>query len=353
MNRDESLPPAYVILRDYLIQNFRGKRASGGKECIIRCPFCGDSRDPRNAHLYVGPNTKAHGAISYNCFKCNTGGIVGTQFFRILGIYDTNITSAVLQYNQACGANINASARTIGRNFYSVIEKESVIPVVNSLEYQKKLDYINRRIGGSLTLADLPEFNIVLNLRDFLRANGITTYSRHDAIIEQLSFGFIGFVSVDSTHVTLRRIVPEDKVHESIRKRYTNYTINEKGTQIYCIKEGIDTTRPNMICIAEGAFDALGIHNSLLPYTTNKVVFASCGKDIETVLNYIIFRKRLDLFNTTFHIYIDNDISPYDLIRYRQVFMNLGLPFFIHRNGYQNEKDFGVPGDHIIDTLVR
>ena len=29
------------------------KVASGGKEIVIRCPFCGDSKNLRHAHFYI------------------------------------------------------------------------------------------------------------------------------------------------------------------------------------------------------------------------------------------------------------------------------------------------------------
>lgn len=199
---------------------------------------------------------------------------------------------------------------------------------------------------------DIQNYKIILNLLDFLSANGVTTYSRHISIMEQLSFGFIGFLSADSTHVTLRRIISEDKVHESISKRYTNYTIHENGIQMYCIREGIDITQPNIVCIAEGAFDILSLHyNFLFPYP-NKIMFAACGKGIDSIIQYLVYKKGMSFFNTTFHIFIDNDISSYDLTNYRRSLINLNVPYHIHRNIFPNEKDYGVPASNIRDYMI-
>lgn len=347
-----NLPVPFILLRDYLIENFRAKRAAGGRECVIRCPFCGDSKDFKSAHLYVGYN-RHKGTISYHCFKCNTQGDIGLQFFRTLGIYDTTLINDVLDYNRSKGGVINAEIHRGYQSRYNPMELNPIIPIKDTEEYRRKLAYINKRIGGHLTFNDLVGYKIILNLLDFLSANGITTYSRHISIMEQLSFGFIGFLSVDSTHVTMRRIVPEDKVHTSISKRYTNYTINEKGTQIYCIREGINPTLPNMIMIAEGPFDILSLHYNFMCYVPNKIMFASCGKGVTPVLEYLVWRKRLSLLNTQLHVFIDNDITAYDLASYKNAASSISLPCIIHRNIYQGEKDYGVPADRIRDFVVR
>lgn len=348
---DESLPTAYVVLRDYLMTTFNAKRAAGGRECVIRCPYCGDSRDTRSAHLYVGYNRR-RGTISYNCFKCGTNGDVGVQFFRTLGIFDTNIMNMVLEFNANRGAVIYSDSHKSFRNSYNAITRNSIIPVKDTPEYLKKLDYINRRIGGSLTLHDIQSYKIILNLLDFLSANSITTYSRHMSIMEQLAFGFIGFLSVDSTHVTMRRLVPENKVHESLQKRYTNYTINENGTQIYCIRESIDPSRPNAICVAEGPFDILSLHYNFFSPFMNKIMFASCGKGLEQVIRYLIYNKGMSLFNSVVHLFIDNDITSNDMMNYQRILSSIGIPYVIHRNEFSGEKDYGIPKDRIRDSVI-
>lgn len=346
------IPIAFIALRDFLIERFNAKQASHGRECIIRCPYCGDSRDRHSAHFYIGLNKKTN-VISYNCFKCSIGGVLGYDFFRRMNIYDTRLINLVLDYNRSLGVDTSLS---VSQSFYSsssYIPPNSVIPIRDNEEYHKKLDYINRRIGGHLTFNDIVSYKIVLNLLDYLTANSIKIYSRHDSIVKQLAFGFIGFLSVDSSHVSMRRLVPEDKVHESLRRRYTNYTINEKGFSFYCVREGINQFYPNTICIAEGGFDALSIHYNLLPLTMNKLVCSSNGKEgLESVLKYLIMVKKINMFNTTIHVYIDNDISQYDMISYRNILTNLGIPFVFHRNSYPDEKDFGVPGNRITDTIM-
>ena len=192
MNRDQELPPAYIVLRDYLMNNFRAKKASGGRECVIRCPYCGDSKDPKSAHLYVGFNRKTN-RIAYHCFKCNTQGDVSAQFFKTIGIYDSNVISMVLEYNASNGGAIFANAHRGYVNRFSAISNDVIIPVKDTPEYQKKLAYINKRIGGNLNFRNIQDYKIVLNLLDFLSINGVTTYSRHMSIMEQLALDLWDF----------------------------------------------------------------------------------------------------------------------------------------------------------------
>lgn len=346
---DQELPMPYIALRDYLIEHYKAKRASGGRECIIRCPFCGDSKNRNSAHLYVGINRK-NKTISYNCFKCNSSGSVGRDFFQRLEIYDTSLINLVLNYNRNLGVDTSLS-----RSFtasYTQDYENTIIPVKNTPEYQKKLAYVNKRIGGHLTLYDIPRYKIILNLLDYLNFNGIKVHSRHPKIMEELAFGFVGFLSVDGSHVIMRRVVPEEKVHESLRKRYTNYTINEHGNTFYCIPEGINPNYHTDLCLAEGPFDALSIHYNLRAFQFNKIIMSTNGKEgLDNVIKYLVWKKGMSLFNTTAHIYLDNDVTNYDISVYTNLLMSIGLPFVFHRNTYPGEKDYGVPGDHIIDTV--
>lgn len=347
-----NLPPEYVTLRNHLRDVYGGKIAAGGKEITIRCPFCGDSQRHKNKQkMYVGINKKRNNVISFNCFLCNSSGDVGLAFFRKLGITDPDVINQVMRYNSGRGgtAIYDTSYQDMQSNRTIRGIKNSNIPIIDTQEYMNKLNYINRRIGAKLTFDDLREYKIVLNLKDYLMANGITALSRDPAIVDQLAKGFLGFLSADSSHVILRRIVPEEIVHQSISSRYVNYKINEYGSKIYCIREGVDPSKPNNICISEGAFDILSLHYNVWYPFPNKIMYASCGKGVGAVLNHIINRYGMNLFNSHVHVYIDNDITARDYKRYISDLKAFCVPYTIHNNGYPGEKDFGVPGDHIWD----
>ena len=64
-------------LKKFLLNNFTVSHlASGGKEGVIRCPFCGDSQKKRNdAHFYIGLQEDKDTDFyqvppKYHCFLC-------------------------------------------------------------------------------------------------------------------------------------------------------------------------------------------------------------------------------------------------------------------------------------------
>ena len=76
-------------LKYFLLNHFPvAHTASGGKEVVIRCPFCGDSqKDKRDAHFYIGLQTDKDTdfyqvAPKYHCFLCNKGGTLSGDVFN-------------------------------------------------------------------------------------------------------------------------------------------------------------------------------------------------------------------------------------------------------------------------------
>ena len=135
----QTVPGVFEDLREYLRNNHNGKVASGGKEIIIRCPFCGDSRDIKDAHLYVEINKKKNDSISYNCFKCGTGGFVDGKFFREIRCTDTNLINNVLEYNRSRWDN------TEYMNIYNVRYNPIIDNPINSNNDQLKINYLKNQ----------------------------------------------------------------------------------------------------------------------------------------------------------------------------------------------------------------
>ena len=147
----------FESLKVFMVENYGAKLASGGKEIIKRCHFCGDSRDKTSKHLYIG--VAKDGLIKYNCFKCNSKGIVDSRFFRDLGCYNVDLISLVNENNK--------SNRTYTSNAQKAHFLSSKIPIFiyrDAPESTKKLAYLNKRFGHEFTIDDLAKFKIVLNL---------------------------------------------------------------------------------------------------------------------------------------------------------------------------------------------
>ena len=340
---------AFEALKVYMKENHNAKIVSGGREILKRCHICGDSRDPTDAHMYIG--LKDNGTIVYNCFKCggsngNGSGIVDGKFLRDMGCYDPYIISLCQEQNSKFLSSTNPQFGSIKR----INPRTLMVPFFSNAFAQKKLRYINNRLRLSLTTYDLAKNKIVLNLKEFLLANGITNFTRSEEMIDLLDKFFIGFLSCDNRYVILRRLVPEDKLPECIDERYINYNIfNSTGNKFFIIPSTINTMQPISIHIAEGAFDILSIcHNIRRNHNPNSIYAAVCGKNYLSLVKYFILSYGLTSFEL--HLYPDMDVPEYEMIRIREETRVFDIKCVIHRNLYPGEKDFGVSIDKINET---
>lgn len=354
MQQNKNQSEAFEILKEYLIQNHNAKAARGGREIIKRCHICGDSRDPSDAHMYIGMK---NGVIVYNCFKCNNSGVVDGNFLRSIDCYDPNILNLVKDQNQSASSN---------NSYFGIIKRinrsKLFIPISNNEYAIKKLDYLNNRLGYDFTLESVTNYRIILNLKDFLDANRITQYTRDPGLVDLLDKFFIGFLTFDNSYVILRRLVPEGKLPEFIDTRYMNYNIfnNKGGDKLYSIPSvlNINSCIKPSLYIAEGCFDILSIakrcekQNSMCYNGGNNIFFAVCGKSYISVIRFIIMN--FGITNMNIHIYPDNDVADYEMqkiVNELNVYQYINV--FVHRNIYPGEKDFGVAEDHIEEVVTR
>lgn len=351
-NGSFEIQEAFEMLKNFLLNNFPdAKKASGGTEVVTRCHFCGDSRDRSSRHLYIGINK--YDQIAYHCFKCNAGGLVDAKFFRDMNIFDVDLINTVVQANIKQIQGIY-SGGSLNRRIMSFSSPRLMCS--GDDRTLKKLKYINNRLGSHMDLFDFKEFKIVPNILEYLEDNRVTTVSRHPDIMKELDFGFLGFLSADNTHIVMRRLVPEDKVHPNIRGRYVNYNIfpsYSKGVGYYVIPGQIDKLRPCRIVIAEGVFDILSVYLNCGLNTHNTVYAAACGKTgYIPLMNYLFLTVGIPYYGVEIHIYSDNDVTEYDIANIRNYLTRIGITNnrYIHFNSYPGEKDFGVPGNRICDT---
>ena len=350
-NNSRNVSEAFAAIKQYFIENFDAKEASGGKEIVKKCHFCGDSRDPQSRHLYIGQTP--NGTIVYNCFKCNSKGIVDGKFLRDLGCYEPGLINLCQEQNSK-SSNPNSSNSGRYRNIVRKIDTFQII--ANPSQFtDKKMQYISNRLGYSFSMKDLINFKIVLNLKEFLDFNGITVYSRNKEIIEELDKFFIGFLSMDNRYVILRRLVPEGKVSKYIDTRFVNYDIfkaygQSYGTKYYTIPNIVNLSIPLEIHIAEGVFDIISIYLNIIPKGTNGIFTAICGKSYENIIKFFILNYGFTGFNL--HIYPDNDVKQYEINKIKDITNTFNIKVYIHRNIYEGEKDYGVRSDHIIDKVI-
>ena len=333
---------AFEALKQYLIDNFRAKPASGGREVVKRCHLCGDSRDPSDAHMYIG--LRPDGKIAYNCFKCNSGGIVTRQFLKDLACYDENLIMMCETQNKSSGDSKGAYSGKVGIiNF-----RKLLLPISTNEFAMKKLDYISRRLGVQFNAQDAARFKIILNLKDFLDINGITKYTRHPDMVDALDKFFIGFLSMDNRYVMMRRLVPEGKLPKFIDFRYVNYDIsgsNTQGIKYYAVPNIVDITRPMEIHMAEGAFDILSAYLFVAPMGANAAFIAIGGKAYENAVKFLL--TQYGFMGFILHLYADADVDDRMFVKIKNMLAPFNIPVYIHRNRMPGEKDFGVSMDKI------
>lgn len=334
---------SFEALKTYMIQNYDAKLASGGKEIVKRCHICGDSKDSSSRHMYIGVR---NGVIVYNCFKCNSKGIVDGKFLRNLGCYDQNIINACntqnLNNNHSTSSYYNAH-----RNVFSI---KPVIPVFNDEYSMKKLKYLYNRIGCDFSSLNASRFKIILNLKQFLDYNNISNYTRNPTVMDLLDKYFIGFLSADNSYVILRKLAKDGVLPDFINYRYINYNIfGSNGTKYYIIPNAIYHTIPMEVHIAEGIIDILSIYTNIASIGANGIFMAVCGKSYEEAIKFIITKYGLIKFNL--HLYLDNDVNDDVVLRINNLIKPFNIKTFIHRNEYQEEKDFGVPKSRIMERV--
>lgn len=324
--------------------------ASGNTEVCARCMYCPDSRDPTHGHMYISIPRSEDELSVYYCHKCKAFGAVTNRTLIEWGIYDPIIGSEL----NGIYKNAQAKGKTVGfdRVVYQVVNTVSNMKLA-----QTKLEYINQRIGTSLTIEDALNSKIVLNLQDLLRGNQITQYTRHQNIITQLNNQFVGFLSMDNNFVNLRRICEEGVVYSGIDKRYINYNIfgkKDNTEKFYTLPVSIRTDLPRRIPvhIAEGPFDILSVRYNLRR-DPEAIYCAIGGSGYKGLLRHLI--TTMNLFYIELHLYPDNDEygSGYVMSEIKQYLQPYQIPIYVHYNQYPGEKDMGVPTSRINEVIMK
>lgn len=326
-----------------------GKPASGGQFVNCRCQECFDSMDPTSAHMYVYIPWSNDQAPWYYCHKCHSHGTVDHNKLIEWNIYDKSIAIDLVQYLNWI-EDRNGKYHKIQSNRYTV---NNTI-VKNDQKTEQKREYISQRMGINLSIQDLLSLKIVLNLWDFLKENNIQNYTRDINIINDLDREFLGFLSVDNSYFNMRRTVEEGHVYKSIDKRYVNYNIfGKKNTnRFYTIPTtvNLDTTERIKLHIAEGPMDILSIYLNLRQ-KENGIYTSVAGANYLPVILY--FLSDLQVPYIELHVYPDN-AKEGSLYRMKKLLYDIPdptIPFYIHRNMYPAEKDFGVPLNHIQESI--
>ena len=334
------------MIKQYLLQVLNGaKLASAGTEIVCPCPFCGDPR-PK---FYVGPFDDSDQPITYNCFLCKVHGFVSQDFLDSIKV-SVAIDPEVLKSNRGNGykSKLFKTDRVYNLRWDYVTD--------NPLT-QQKLQYVNKRLGLQLTYADCVANKIILNLQDLLDVNGITYTTRHPNQIAQLNTYFIGFLTRTNSSLNMRNLLSgsykESSLDESLRMKYLNYRLfkDREEDDFFILPTTVDRTKPIRLFLAEGAFDVLGIKYNLIKSDDNCIYTAGKGKAYESALFWVI--KTIAPMFMEVHMFPDKDVETSFIQNIISKYYVYGYKFFIHRNTYPNQKDYGVPEWQINDSYFK
>jgi hypothetical protein len=337
----------------YTIKQYlpEAKLASGGKELVCRCRFCGDSlKDLRSGHFYISLPTDTDPAF-FNCFKCGAKGILTPRTLAEIGIFDSDMIMKLSAFN-------NEVMKYDKNKVYKSIDIFNLkyLQIRDSEIARTKLNYINSRIGVNFNYNDLISNKIILNLSDVFYNNPNLNGTRDESIIKQLDFSFIGFISEDNCFANMRNLTP-GKVSQVIDKKYINYIIFNKydNTQKFYIPPvDINLCLPQRtkIHIAEGPFDILSVKYNLRRESKNNIYTAIGGNSYLHMVQHFIWVY--GILNAEFHIYLDNDVNGNYVSNNIADFLEpYNIPLHIHTNEYSGEKDFGVPIQKISERVVQ
>lgn len=266
----------------------------------IRCPICGDSqKNPKDAHCYIKCSDDPAEPLLYNCFKCNSGGIVDEEFLSKLGINKSLSSQLSKQRYSKIG--------TIKKMNIDIVTGN---PILNSPQTR----YIENRLGQGFNYDDYERFKIIWNM------NEIRKHISDQRILNTLPSmnDSISFISDDRSCILIRSFYDDESRWRKVK------ILNTNSKSFYTIKSTLDLFTSEMITvnIAEGIMDILSIYKNFND-GINSVYIAALGSDYISALDYMMMKGFVGE-NIVVKIYVDSDIDvkslKYRLKKYKWLF---------------------------------
>lgn len=341
-------------LREQLHALFpEAKDCSGNREVSINCPLCGfEGRRDTGRHMYISLGYDGKTPM-YNCFRDteHRGKLTKSaleRFTQVPQCIDTSLMQELEIYDKKVS---HLSKFRLNRN--NIFNIRPCFPRNDKISMWK-LNYINNRLGLSLSLNNMAENKIVLNLYDILSYNR-AKLNRTKYIADFLNMYFIGFLTNNNSTLIMRNLADSNNksIPSSISSRYIKYPIVETpDSGYYIIPSTCDIFKHIDIHLAEGTFDILSVFYNICNGDRSNKIYASIGGN--TYLKCMkYFIAALGLIDISFHIYIDNDITNFTLEEISRVIKPLDIEVFVHMNVSDNQKDFGVSSDKIKDHMYK
>lgn len=321
-----------------------------GIQHTVRCPYCGDSSNPNHAHFSIKIDANDDSPMVYRCLKDGVNhGILTEDVLADLGIHLND------RDHESFKAYMKKSTKYINNRRTIVQTEVYKAPLGKPTNLNRiKLAYLNQRLGLHWTFEDALNYKIVFSLSDFMQYNEIENI---EAIIDNrylwvIDNFYVGFLSANNNCIQFRYVPTIDQNRQY--GRYQKVIINPRNVSqatFYSIPSRIDLLYQGElhVHVAEGTFDIISVKENLKPNYENQIFYASCGYGYMTIMRYLISNGICN--NIHLHVYADKDKDDREQFRYiRSDPLNEWFDHItIHRNQFGDEKDYGVPLDHIID----
>ena len=341
--------------KNFLLSRISGaKLVSGGTEIQCRCfnTSCEDYYDYKShGHFTIHIPQNESDPSYFNCFKCGYSGIVTHNKLLEWDIFEASIAEELYKYN----STISHSKKN-DKYFKRTIHNVYNVPTMRDITTYKR-QYICNRLGVDLSINDIVNLKIVLNLYDIINVNNISKLTREKSIVDQLDINFLGFLSVDNSFINMRRLCDSGLVYKSIDKRYINYKLFDKfdtSERFYVIPTVIHdlySPKPIKINISEGPFDILSVYINLRNREEG-IYIAGTGSNYYGIILYCL--QVFGVINAEIHFYADNDVTGTTKLNSAlKNIKDLRLPTYVHKNTFEGEKDFGVSLDKIKESIIK
>lgn len=310
-----------------------------------RCIFCGDSKkDPNKMRLGIKVDVNnPEEPVFYHCFNgdCGRKGVLTNWMLKAI--------SGARKINVNVDALNKSILKTGGNTKINKYKNTKVINVKIPPLFPKdmsKARYLFNRIGRVIDPKEFERLKIIWSLEDFINANYLKSTSQYHWMLNK---DYIGFLSVNNDFITFRDITGKHKM------RYVKYNVfgfYDNSGSFYSIPARADllSMEDIHIIIAEGPMDILSIlYNVEDNDRQNKIYLSSTNDEFYTPLLHY-FEKGFVGSNIHIDIYKDNDSDNDKLIELRKQLKTYTTNInniVIYYNGYEDEKDFGVPKSKI------
>lgn len=341
--------------------------ASNGRQSIVRCPYCGDSRNKGHHHLYI----KLEMPSFFFCQICGTAGLTDKALFSDLNLYDADLYNMLDEVNKdfardqkkvitvrknqgvsqnplVKGSKANKSAKNKGNDVgvVDIPDEGFVIPTYDFShpDLQSKIKYLEGRLGVRVDQNFCRKYKVILDSDYFFAINNITAYTQKDQVLDDLREMYIGFLSSDSNFITFRCV-------ENVKglSRYYDYNITgipDNRGKFYTSANLLDCmTEKLTINMAEGILSAIGGNEYLGRYDRSTIVCAANGKGFKSIVNQFV---KLGFLSIQLNFFIDEDVDNSmveELFEHNYLTNNIDFKLSIFRNTLK--EDFGYPKSEI------